>query len=323
MRLWAALAVPLVLAPALAGCDPFGLPSTRALENGVATMLNSARSFEVAGTYVAGDQVASFDMQLVKGSPALRHIRVTSGGETVEAIIVGSDEYYRGHDFLARHLTDPASQSAVKAAGNGWWKSAQALVPSLPDLTDGDAFRAAFLGPAVSTRTDHRPVDGVDTIELSGVRADVFIESSAPYRLVRLHAHQDVVVDGISTPDLHYSRVDADFGIAAPDDVIDFSNLSTLPPIYSVTSVDTSRCLAPCVVSASLTNLGGAKGARAPSTVTFTMTDPVTKQVAGTCRATVQPDVGYNQRTRVSCTIAAPAPNAAIVTAVADNPGRA
>lgn len=319
-----ALAVVLVaLLVTLPACDPFGLPSTRALEGGVEDMLASAKSYEVSGSYVvSGEQPATLDLQLERGPQLLRHLKVTSGGDTVEAVIVGSDEYYRGQAFLAHHLTDPNSQSVVEAAGNAWWKGAQALVPSLPDLTDGHAFRTAFLGSAVNVRTDHQPVDGIDTVELSGPRADVYIESSAPYRLIRFHARADVVVDGITAADLRYSNVGADFGIAAPTDVIDFSNLSTLPPIYSVTSVDTSRCGSPCAVTATLTNLGGAKGARAPSTVTFTMTDAATRQVLGSCTATVAPDVGYNQTTEVTCTIQAAATNAAVVTAVSDNPGR-
>jgi hypothetical protein len=36
----------------------------------------------------------------------------------------------------------------------------------------------------------------------------------------------------------------------------------------------------------------------------------------------VQPDVGYNSTTTVSCTVSAQAVNAAVITATADNPGR-
>src|SRR5207302_5441417 len=36
---------------ALAGCDPFGLPATRALERGVADMLGSSAGFEFSGQY--------------------------------------------------------------------------------------------------------------------------------------------------------------------------------------------------------------------------------------------------------------------------------
>jgi hypothetical protein len=236
---------------------------------------------------------------------------------------MGGDAYFRGQAFLARHLgNDPQSQNLARAAGNAWWKDRAALVPTFPDLTDGSAFRTNFLGSAASVRTDHQSVGGVDAVELSGVRADVYIASAAPYPLLRVRFHDGVVVDGISGADLAFTNVDHDFGIKAPSDVIDFSNLSTLPPIYTVLSVDTSGCVSPCVVSAKLKNLGGTIAAVAPSTVTFTMTDPVSKQTLGSCTATVQPDVGYNSTTTVSCTISAPPVNAAVVTATANNPGR-
>jgi hypothetical protein len=128
----------------------------------------------------------------------------------------------------------------------------------------------------------------------------------------------------VSDADLRFASFNRDFSIAAPNDVIDFSNLSTLPPVYSVESVDTSGCGSPCVVSAVLKNLGGATGARAPSTITFTMTSTASGSLIGSCKAQVVPDVGYNATTTVSCTIGSLSgeqANAAIVTAVADNPG--
>jgi hypothetical protein len=133
-------------------------------------------------------------------------------------------------------------------------------------------------------------------------------------------------VDGVSAADFQYTNFDKDFNITRPTDVIDFSNLSTLPPIYTVVSVDTSRCSATCVVSAVVKNLGGKLGAQAPSTITFTMTDSATKATVGTCQAQVVPDVGYNATTTVSCTISSAGgqqANAAIVTATPTNPGRA
>jgi len=322
------MTAPIKLIPVLAllvaltaACDPFGLPATRALESGVQSMLSSANSFELAGDYTADGTRWTIDMQLTR--PATRHVTVKSSTNQVEAIIIGGDAYFRGQAFLAKHLgTDPLSQSIAKAAGNAWWKDTAGLVPSLPDLTDGAVFRTNFLGPAVTTRTDHQPVGGVDAVKLSGVRADVYIASTAPYELLRVHLKEGVVVDGITDADLRYTKVDRDFGINAPSDVLNFSNLSTLPPIYTVVSVDTSTCASQCIVSAKLKNLGGATGARATSTVVFTMSDPVSKQVIGTCSATVQPDVGYNATTTVSCTINGRPVNAAVVTAVADNPGR-
>ena len=107
--------------------------------------------------------------------------------------------------------------------------------------------------------------------------------------------------------------------------MIDFSNLTTLPPIYTVVSVDTSRCASPCVVSAQLKNLGGLFGATAPSTVAFTMKAAASGAVLGTCQAQVTPDVAYNATTSVSCTInvTGQIENAATVTATATNPGHA
>src|SRR5207245_1077486 len=93
-----------------------------------------------------------------------------------------------------------------------------------------------------------------------------------PNRLLVVQMKKGVVIDGISDGLFKYSNFGKDFGIAVPTDVIDFSNLSSLPPIYTVVSVDASRCASPCVVSAVLKNLGGLSGARAHSTVTFTMT---------------------------------------------------
>ena len=43
----------------------------------------------------------------------------------------------------------------------------------------------------------------------------------------------------------------------------------------------------------------------------------------GSCTAKIQPDVGFNSTTTVSCTITGQATNAAVVTATADNPGHA
>jgi hypothetical protein len=134
-----------------------------------------------------------------------------------------------------------------------------------------------------------------------------------------------VTIDQLGEGDLRYTNYDQDFHIAAPAEVIDFSNLSTLPPVYTVVSVDASGCGSPCSVSAVLKNLGGETGAITPSTVTFTMTNPVTQQVIGSCKVPIQPDVGYNGTTTATCVIGgltAQVANAALVTATADNPGR-
>jgi hypothetical protein len=316
-----------VAAVALSACAlPAGLgqPTTRTLESGSADTLSAAKSFEITGSYGDSATTWTIDLQVVR--PATEHMVVSAADVKLEAIVLGSDAYFRGNQFLSLHMgSDPLSRNLVKAAGNAWWKGAAGIVPRLPDLTVGSAFRATFLGTAVTQRSDHVSVDGVDTIDLSGPRADVFIAAAPPYQLMRLHMKKGAVIDGVSDADFRFAGFNHDFAIAAPSDVIDFSNLSTLPPVYSVESVDTSGCGSPCVVSAVLKNLGGATGARAPSTITFTMTSTASGSVIGSCPAQVVPDVGYNATTTVSCTIGSPSgeqANAAIVTAVADNPGR-
>jgi hypothetical protein len=330
-----AAAAGVTLVALLSGCQaPFGLgePSTRALENGAADTLAAAKSFEIKGTYVdAGLVNWSIDLQVVRFSSW--HLTVSTADLNLEAIVlidsngIPTDSYFRGNKYLAQHMgSDSASLNLVKAAGNAWWKGTAVNLPRLVDLTEGTAFRATFLGTAVTTRSDNVAVDGIDAVNLSGPRADVFIAANSPYQLLHLRLKKGAAVDGVHDADFQYSNFGKDFKIAKPTDVIDFSNLSTLPPIYTVVSVDTSRCTATCVVSAVVKNLGGKFGAQAPSTIAFTMTDSATKATVGTCEAAVVPDVGYNATKTVSCTISSVSgqrANAAIVTAAPTNPGRA
>ncbi|HUY74209.1 MAG TPA: hypothetical protein VMW11_06835 [Candidatus Dormibacteraeota bacterium] len=311
----------------LAACDPtlgLDLPATRALENGAAEGLTGATSLELTGTYTDSSTRWTIDLQVAR--PVTEHVVVSDASETVEAAVLGGNAYFRGQSFLARHMgSDPLSANLVKAAGNSWWKGSAGYVPRFADLTDGATFQATFLGSAVTSRTDHVSVAGIEAVDLAGPRADVFIAAAPPYRLLRVHMKNGVTVDQLEDGDLRYTNYDLDFHITAPADVIDFSDLSTLPPVYTVVSVDASGCGSPCTVSALLKNLGGMIGAIAPSTVTFTMTNPVTQQAIGSCSVPVQPDVGYNATTTVTCTMGGltgqPA-NAAVVTATADNPGR-
>ncbi|HEY2598421.1 MAG TPA: hypothetical protein VGJ79_08070 [Candidatus Dormibacteraeota bacterium] len=319
----------------LSSCQaPFdlGQPSTRALENGAADSLAGAKTFEITGTYTESADDWTIDMQVVRSGT--QHLIVSHPGLKLEAIlfldpagVIATEAYFRGNQYLSDHMgTDTASRNLVKAAGNAWWKGSAGHVPQLPDLTDGAAFRAAFLGTAVTNRTDHVVIDGIEAVNLSGVRADVFIAATAPHRLLHVRFKTGAKIDGVSAADFKYGNFDTDFKIAKPSDVIDFSNLSTLPPIYTVVSVDTSRCGATCVVSAVVKNLGGKLGAQAKSTIAFTMTDSATKATVGGCQAQVVPDVGYNATTTVSCTISSvngQQANAAIVTATPTNPGRA
>jgi hypothetical protein len=320
------LLVTAVVAIATAACDPtlgLTLPGERALEDGAVNGLAESKSFEIKGSYAtAAATTWKVDLQY---TPAAEHAAASSAGVSVEAIILGPVAYFRGQSFLASHLgSDPLSENLVKVAGNAWWMGAPGDIPAMKEFTDGATFRSTFLGSANTRRSDHQSVDGQDAVELSGTRAEIFIAAAPPNRLLRVHLKKGVVVDTLSEADLHYSNYNAVGVIKAPTDVIDFSNLSTLPPIYTVLSVDASACAAPCAVSAMLKNLGGATGATSPSIVTFTLAAAVSGAELGTCQAAVVPDVGYNATTTVSCTInvATPPENAAVVTAAVNNPGR-
>lgn len=310
----------------LTACDrPAALdqPSTRALERGAVASLTSTKGFEVIGSYAEAGHAQWIDLQLAR--PNAEHVIVNGANQKLEAIILGNDAYFRGQQFLSQHMgSDPLSRNLVLAAGNAWWKGAAGHVPQLPHLVDGSSFQSTFLGPSVSQRTDHVSVDGIDAVDLSGPRAHVYIAATPPYRLLGVHLNHGVVVDGISDAHLGFFDFGRDFRIAAPSDVIDFSHLSTLPPIYTLVSVDTSHCGSSCTVSALLKNLGGLSGARALSTVTFTMTDAASGRDVGSCQALVQPDVGYNATTTVTCGIGdvTGQQGRLIVTAAAYNPGR-
>jgi hypothetical protein len=311
----------------LSACDlPFGLglPTIRALNEGAAKSLDAAKSFRITGTFTEST-AWRIDLEVVR--PATEHVLLSGKNFDLEAIVTDHGSYFRGQQYLSSHMgSDPYSRSLVQAAGGGWWTGLPSVAPELPDFTKGTSLASTFLGTAVTARTDRVSAGGQPAVELSGPRADVFLGAAPPYRVLRVHMKSGAAVDGISNADLVYSDFGRDFAIAAPSSSVDFADLSTLPPVYTVVSVDTSACGSPCVVGASMKNLGGRSGARAPSTVTFTMTDPLTNSVLGACTVVVQPDVVHSATTAVSCTIAGVSGadhNAAVVTAAADNPGAA
>jgi hypothetical protein len=310
----------------LAACDlPFGLglPTIRALNSGAGDSLDAAKSFRIAGTYSEASIPWKIDLELAR--PSMEHLLLSSKNVNLEAIITDHGSYFRGRQFLASNMgSDPASQSLVQAAGDAWWTGLAAAAPVLPDFIKGGGFKAAFLGTAVTSRTDHVSVGGLPAVELSGPRGDVYLGVAPPYHVLRVHMYPGAVVDGISAADFTYADYGRDFAITAPSGALDFADQSTLPPIYTVVSVDTSACGSPCLVAAALKNLGGKAGSRGPSIVAFTMTDPQANTVLGACKVPVQPDVGHSATTTVSCTISGvngADHNAAVVTAAADNSG--
>jgi hypothetical protein len=307
----------------LSACAPplgLGLPTTRELENGAIASLASARSLEVAGSYLDAGNPWEIDLQIAR--TGARHVVAVSPDIHLEAILIDKDGYFRSQDLLTQQLNgDPASRSLATAAGNAWWKGLVGSAPTLPDFVNGDRARTTFINADLVSRRDNVADGGVQTAELSGPRVDVYISEAAPHQLVHLHMQPGTTVDGVTRADLRFSHYGADFNIVPPPSVINFADLSTLPPNYSVLSVDTSGCGSPCLLQAVVKNLGGKTGARAPSTVTFDMTDLASGASSGSCTATIAPDVGYTATTTVSCTVSGVDFGAAKVTATPTNPG--
>jgi hypothetical protein len=318
----AAVATASLLAGTAACSVPFALdqPTTRSLEAGAATALDSS-SFEVTGGYLAGGVHWSLDLQVAR--PSGERIQVSGGAAPLEAIVTRDSAYFRGREFLLTHVaTDSRSQRLANAAGDSWWKGPPGKVPELTDFTDGAAFRSTFLGAAADRRIDHVSVDGVPAVEFSGPRADAYIAAAPPEQPLRLRVHEGVTVDGLQAADLRYLNFGKVAPITPPAAVIDFSNQSTLPPVYTVVSVDTSQCQSPCQVSAVLENVGGTKPAARPAAVTFTITDAISGATLGSCQVSVVPDAPYGSTTTRGCVItglAAADLNAATVTATVSN----
>jgi hypothetical protein len=312
----------------LSACElpwSLGLATTRELERGAVAAVASARSLELAGLYVESGERWTIDLQVSR--PNSRHVVVENNGVRLEAIVIDGTAYFRSPELLAQQTAaGRISQGTGSAIGNGWWIGSFSKPPDLVDFTDGPKLRATFVNEGLVARHDHVAVAGIDTAELSGPLADVYIRESAPHQLVRVRMRSSTAVDGVTKADLVFSHYGADFNIAAPANVVDFQDINSLPPSYTVLSVDGSGCGSPCRVQATLKNLGGRSGAKGPSTVAFTMADLASGKVIGNCTGTVAPDVDFNGTTTVSCTIDEAANtqfSGAKVTATPTNPGHA
>ncbi|HEV2953090.1 MAG TPA: hypothetical protein VG015_03265 [Candidatus Dormibacteraeota bacterium] len=290
----------------LPACDlPFGLSLARTpdLLNGAATQLATASTFEVTGAYTVAGSPWLIDVQVVR--PNTEHVKVNEKGIDLEGIQIGARAYFRGQAFLAQQLgSAPNVTNLVKAVGDRWWTSGSSTPPDFSAFTDPTRIKADFLNTLLVTRKDHLLVEGTDTAELSDPQQDLYVQEVSPHRLVRLHLKTGSTVAGISNGNIDFTNYGKDFGIVPPPEVIDFNNLSTLPPNYTVLSVDTSGCgISTCVVAAKVQNLGGTTGAMAPSTVSFAVVDTGSGKAIGNCVATVSPDLAYNATGVVSCVV--------------------
>src|SRR5258708_5152038 len=208
---------------ALAACDlPFGLglPTVRELNSGAGDSLDAARSFRISGSYAELSTAWTVDLELVR--PKTEHVLLSSKDANLEAIITDHGPYFRGRQFLASNLgSDPYSQSLVQAAGDSWWTGLATLAPQLPDFTNGGGFRATFLGTAVTSRTDHVSVGGAPAVELTGPRADVFLDEAPPPPWLTLNIHPSPSYSHVSNANFTYTAFGCDFGVAPPCHALD------------------------------------------------------------------------------------------------------
>jgi hypothetical protein len=290
----------------MAACGlPFGIgqASTSQLINGAADTLSKATGFEVTGMFTTGSDKYQIDLQYQSSGAA--HMDMTKGTTHLEVLQINGKAYYRGKDFVASVAgTDAFGQALARAVGDKWFTSKDATPLDMSGFTDAAKVKANFLNTLSVSRKDNVTYNGADTAELSDSDSILNITESSPYELVRLRTQTGKTVSDVTDMDLAFSNYNKDFNITQPTDVFQMDDPTTWPPFYVVTAVNLSGCTGdPCRVAATVQNNGGAKGASASSTVTFTATNDADKSVLGTCKATISPDIANGAKATVSCAI--------------------
>jgi hypothetical protein len=314
----------------MAACGlPFGIgqASTSQLLNGAADTLSKASGFEVSGKFTTGTDKYQIDLKYQSSGAA--HMDITKGTQKLELLQIGGKAYYRGKDFVASTAgTDTFGQALARAVGDKWFTSKDAAPLDMSAFTDASKVKANFLTSLSVTRKDSVSVNGTDTAELSDSNTIENITESSPYQLLRLRTQTGKTSSDTTDMDLTFSNYNQNFNITQPTDIFQMDDPTTWPPYYQVTAINLNGCTAdPCNLAATVTNTGGAKGASAPSTVTFTLTNDADSSPLGTCKVAVTPDVDNTKTATVSCSITGGAWTAFVqaggnyhAKAVADNP---
>src|SRR5260221_3657291 len=104
----------------LSACEPplgLGLATTRELENGALARLASARSVELAGSYL--DSGDPWQVVVQVRQEGARHLVASSRGMDLEAILIGKDCYLRSQELLTLQLNGRLrTHSLAKSARN-------------------------------------------------------------------------------------------------------------------------------------------------------------------------------------------------------------
>ncbi len=289
-----------------AACSlPFGIgqASTSQLINGAADNLGKASGFEVTGKFTSVSDKYQIDLQYQSTGAA--HMDITQNSTHLELLQISGKAYYRGKAFVASVAgTDALGQALARAVGDKWFTSKDATPLDMSGFTDAAKVKANFLNSLSVSRKDNVSVNGTDTAELSDSNTILNISESSPYQLLRLRTQPGKKVSDMTDTDLTFSNYNKSFSITQPADVFQMDAPATWPPYYVVTAINLGRCTGdPCTVSATVQNNGGAKGASAPSVVSFTLTNDADSSTLGTCKATVAPDVDNGKTATVSCSV--------------------
>ncbi len=301
-----------VLAVLLAACavPGVGQASTADLINGAGTELAHATGLQVSGAFSKDSGDFSVDIQM--NPPHSAHITASKSSSSqtslnYEAIQIDSKDYYRSLDLARIAAVDTTEAKLVTRMLGGRWFTYKGTPFDLGMFTSTADIKANFLTNLRVSRKDNVDAGGQNTAQLATGDYVLNITEASPHRLVFLQTVAGKTVQGMSQAHIAIKSYNRDFAIQAPTKVVDLDDPTTWPPLYTIVSVENSRCGTPCTLSAKIKNLGGVEGASAPSSVTFDLTNSANHKVLGSCTVTIQHDVPHNQTVTERCTISSSA----------------
>ena len=299
-----------ILVTTACGVPGIGQVSTSDLINGAGTELAQATGLEVSGAFSKDSEDFSVDIQM--NPPHSAHITASKSSNSqtsvnYEAVQIDSKDYYRSLDLARIAAGDTAESRPVARMLGGRWFTYKGTPFDLGMFASAADIKANFLTDLKVSRKDNVDAGGQNTAQLATGDYVLNITEAPPHRLVFLQTVAGKTVQGMSQAHVAIKNYNQDFAIQAPAKVIDLDDPTTWPPLYTIVSVENSRCGTPCTLSARVKNLGGVEGASAPSTIAFELTNFANHKVLGSCTVTIQPNVPHNQTVTERCTISSSA----------------
>lgn len=288
------------------GLSPTGVTAGR-MFNDATRNLSSAVAVHYEGSFVSdtGEKVR-LDLTVSSGGDSQGSL--ARGGRRVELVATGSDTYLRGRDYWAT-----ADARMAKVYGDSWVRGSPAslgvdVASALAPSSLARALRSEF-GDERSLQELRKAgssvIRGSAAVRLSGRRAEFYVTSTEPFRLVRL-----VSPSGLETAsgdrdfafDLAYP---AGFQAAQPSPFIDPADPRTLPARYTREGLEFGRCgdASGCEVKFSVRNRGGQPVGQSTASVNVSSTAGAD---LGACSVNL-PAIAYNETAQLSCRVSGPA----------------